>query len=454
MDEISETEKPIFTGKALAALVVPLVLEQILGLTVGMADSVMVSSAGEAAVSGVSLVDSIAILLINVFASLSTGGAVVAAHRLGEKKQEEAVKTANQLLLLVTGIAFLIMAFAILSNRWLLKTIFGSVEEDVMKNAVAYFYITAASYPFLGIYNASAALSRAMGDSRTTMRISFWMNVINIAGNAVLILGFRAGVYGVAFSTFFSRMFGAVLLFRIMCRADRQLHYGRPILRPLQWKSVKKILGIGIPTGMDNFIFQIGKILVQSLIAGLGTTAIAANAIAGVVAGIAVIPASAMGIAMITVVGQALGANEKEQARSYVKKLMLYAYLFMAVLNIAIILFAPQIAGLYRVSEEALLLAGKVIVFHSVCAMLFWPTGFALPNALRAAMDAGFTMWVSIGCMWVFRIGLSYLFVKGFQMGLMGIWAAMAVDWIVRSLFFIWRIWSGKWLKKGIEGKI
>lgn len=168
----------------------------------------------------------------------------------------------------------------------------------------------------------------------------------------------------------------------------------------------------------------------------------------------AVIPASAMGIAMITVVGQALGADEKEQAKAYIKKLMGYAYLFMVILNSAIIWLAPQIAGLYQVSEDVLLLAGKVIIFHSVCAMLFWPTGFALPNALRAAMDANFTMWVSIGCMWVFRIGCSYLFVRGFQMGLMGIWAAMAVDWVVRSFFFIWRVKSGKWLKKGIEGKI
>lgn len=454
MEEISEIKKPIFTGKALVALIIPLVLEQILGLTVGMADSIMVSNAGEAAVSGVSLVDSIAILLTNVFASLSTGGAVVAAHRLGEKREKEAVRTANQLLVLVTGIAIFIMAFAILSNRWLLKAIFGSVEDDVMRNAVAYFYITAVSYPFLGVYNASAALSRAMGDSRTTMRISVWMNVINIIGNAILIIGFRAGVYGVALSTLFSRMFGAVALFRIMCRPDRQMHYSSPVFQPLNWEIVKKILGIGIPTGMDNCIFQVGKILVQSLIAGLGTTAIAANAIGGMVAGVAVIPASAMGIAMITVIGQVLGANEKEQAKAYIKKLMGFAYLFMVLLNSGIILLAPQIAGLYQVSEEVLLLAAKVIVFHSACAMIFWPTGFALPNALRAAMDASFTMWVSIGCMWICRIGCSYLFVIGFHMGLLGIWAAMVVDWIVRSIFFIWRIQSGKWLKKGIEGKI
>lgn len=447
MNEVSVEKKLIFTGKELSALVIPLVLEQVLGLTVGMADSVMVSSAGEAAVSGVSLVDSIAILLINTFASLSTGGAVVAAHRLGEKNEKEAVKTANQLLLLVTFIALFIMTVSIVFNQWILKMIFGKVEADVMRNAVIYFYITAMSYPFLAIYNASAALCRAMGDSQTTMKISVWMNVINITGNAVFIMGFHAGVYGVALSTLFSRIFGAVVLFKIMCCTERQLHYGRPIFCGMQWKIVRRILKIGVPTGVDSCIFQIGKILLQSLIASLGTVAIAANAIAGVVAGVAVVPASSIGIAMITVVGQALGANEKEQAKAYIKKLMRYAYLFMAILNIGIILLASKIAGLYQVSDEVLKLAEQVIILHSVSAALFWPTGFALPNALRAAMDVNFSMWVSIGCMWTCRIGCSYLFVKGFNMGLPGIWAAMAVDWVVRSVLFIWRIKSGRWIR-------
>ena len=453
MKDDCERKTMIFTGKELFALVLPLVLEQLLGLTVGMADSVMVSSAGEAAVSGVSLVDSIGILLINTFASISTGGAVVAAHHLGEKKEKDAVRTANQLLLLVTAIAVFIMALSLIFNQWLLERIFGSIEEDVMRNAVIYFYITAVSYPFLAIYNASAALTRAMGDSRTTMKISIWMNVINIVGNAVLIPGFHAGVYGVAFSTLFSRMFGAVVIFRIMCRIDRKLHYGRPIFCPMQWRIIRRILKIGIPTGIDSCIFQIGKILVQSLIASLGTVAIAANAIVGVVAGVAVVPASAMGIAMITVIGQALGANEWEQAKAYIKKLMSYAYLFMAILNIAIILLAPKIAGLYQVSDDVLRLAEQVIIFHSICAALFWPTGFALPNALRAAMDVNFTMWVSIGCMWICRIGCSYLFVRGFHMGLFGIWAAMAVDWVVRSVLFLWRIKSGRWIKQMAEAK-
>lgn len=447
-----ETEQPIFSNRQLRSLIIPLVLEQVLGLTVGMADSIMVSSAGEAAVSGVSLVDSINILLVNTFASVSTGGAVVAAHRLGERKQEAANKTADQLLMCVTGIALLIAARSLLFNRPVLKLIFGSVEGNVMENAVIYFYMTALSFPFLGIYNAGAALSRAMGNSGITMRISVLMNVVNIAGNALMIMGFGWGVFGAALSTLISRALGAMIMYRILRSDKNPLHFGRTVIVKPDWKILKNIMKVGIPTGLDNCIFQVGKILVQSLIAGLGTAAIAANAIVGTVAGVAVIPASAMGIAMITVVGQALGAGDILQVRRYVRKMMGYSYLFMALLNTGIIIFAGQIAGLYQITEETKILASQVIIFHSICAMILWPTGFSLPNALRAAMDATYTMAVSIFSMWVFRIGCSYLFTLEFQMGLMGIWAAMAVDWVFRSGCFVWRFKGQKWLKKGDNG--
>ena len=442
-----EAEKPVFSNRALRALIIPLVLEQILGLTVGMADSIMVSIAGEAAVSGVSLVDSINILLTNLFSSLATGGAVVAAHRLWEKKEEAANRAADQLLLCVTGIALIISLFSLVFNRIILGLIFGNVEADVMENAVVYFYLTALSFPFLGIYNASAALSRAMGNSRITMLISILMNAVNIIGNAFFIMAFHWGVFGVALSTLLSRILGAVIMFGILKSGKHPLHYSRRIALRLDRKILKNILRVGVPTGLDNCIFQVGKILVQSLVAGLGTTAIAANAIVGTVAGVAVIPASAMGIAMITVVGQALGAGSEEQAKFYVKKMMGYAYLFMAVLNLGIILFADQIAGLYQVTDATRQLAAEVIVFHSICATILWPTGFFLPNAMRAAMDATFTMVISILSMWTFRIGCSYLFTLGFHMGLLGIWAAMGVDWIFRSGCFLWRMGSGRWLK-------
>lgn len=447
-----ETERNFFTGKKLALLIVPLIIEQILGITVGMADSIMVSIAGEAAVSGVSLVDTINILLVNTFASLSTGGAVVAAHRLGEKKEKEAVKTSDQLLLCVTGIAVVVMIFALISNRWLLGTIFGDVEKAVMNNAVIYFYITAVSFPFLGIYGACAALSRAMGNSKITMYVSILMNTANIIGNAILIFCFHAGVYGAAIATLISRILGAVILLIIMMDQKKPLHITKSVHVGFHPKIIKDIMRVGIPTGMDNCIFQIGKILVQSLIAGLGTVSITANAIVGTIAGIAVIPASSIGIAMITVIGQTAGSGQYQQAKKYVKILMGYAYAGMAAVNLLIILTAPWIVNFYNISQGTAKIAIQLVIFHSICAMLFWPTGFALPNALRATYDASYTMIISISSMWFFRIGCSYLFVQYFHMGLFGVWAAMAVDWVFRSGCFLWRLKSGKWMKQ-IHGK-
>lgn len=437
----------LFSDKQLKALIVPMIFEQILGITVGLADSIMVSGAGEAAVSGVSLVDTINILLTNTFASLATGGAVVAAHCLGKKKKEEAIQTVDLLLGCVTGIAVFIMALALLANQHILQFIYGNVEPIVMKNAVIYFYITALSFPFLGIYNSCAALSRAMGNSKITMKVSILINLVNVLGNAVMILKFHSGVWGVALSTLISRMLGAIIMAVILSDKKKPLYITGKFISGFSWPIIGKIMQVGIPTGLDNCIFQVGKILIQSIVAGLGTASITANAIVGTVAGIATIPAGAVGTAMITVVGQTVGAGELDQARSYVKKLMKWAYGGMVVMNVLIILGAERIVGLYQVSTITAQMAMQLIIFHSVCATILWPTGFALPNAMRAVYDAGFTMVVSISSMWIFRIGCSYLFCITFKMGVLGAWAAMAVDWVFRSGCFIWRIKSGRWLK-------
>lgn len=442
-------EKEIFSNRQLKALIIPLILEQILGVTVGMADTVMVSGVGEAAVSGVSLVDSINILLINIFVCLSTGGAVVAAHRLGEKNRQRACKTADQLLLSITGTAVLIMVISLAGNRFILTKIFGNVEIAVMENAVVYFYLTALSFPFLGIYSASTALLRSMGNSKTAMYTSILMNIMNVTGNAILIFVFHMGVFGVAFSTLLSRVAGAVIMLVVLHDQKKDIHYERRFRLGFQPGIIKDILRIGIPTGLDNCIFQVGKILVQSLVAGFGTAAIAANAIVGVVAGCAVIPASAVGTALITVVGQSVGAGAFEEARRYTVKLIKYAYLFMALLNTGIILMAGPIVGLYHVSPEASGMAKEIVIFHSICAALLWPLAFSLPNVLRASFDAPYTMVVSIGSMWIFRVGFSYLLGLYFEMGLMGVWAAMAIDWLFRSICFLYRVRSGKYLKKG-----
>jgi len=441
----------LFTKKDLYTLIIPLILEQMLGVTVGMADTVMVSSVSEAAMAGVSLVDTVNILLINIFASLATGGAVVAARYLGQRNEEKACKTANQLILAITSISLVVMVFALIGNAKILHLIFGNVEHDVMKSAVVYFNLTALSFPFLAIYSGSTALCRSMGNTKISLMTSILVNVINITGNAIFVYGFHMGADGVGSATLISRIVGALVMLFVIHNQKRPIHIDAKFKLGFCPFILKRISRVGIPTGIDNCIFQIGKLLVQSLIAGFGTAAIAANAVVGTVAGFAVIPASSIGLALLTVIGQTVGARAYDDAKYYIIKLMKVAYIAMAILNIFIILLAKQITGLYHLSPEAATMAWQIITYHSICAMIFWPTGFSLPNALRAADDARFTMIVSIFSMWTWRIGLSYILGEYFGMGLFGIWIAMSVDWVFRSICFLVRMLHGKWMNIKLE---
>ena len=336
----------LFSKKDLYLLIIPLMLEQILGVTVGMADTVMVSGAGEAAVSGVSLVDTLNVLLINVFTSLATGGAVVAARYLGNKNEEKACKAANQLLLSITALASFVMIIALVGNKAVLHFIYGNLDAEVMGHATIYFYLTALSFPFLAIYSAGAALCRSMGNTKLTMVTSIIVNVINVIGNAILVFGFGMGASGVGTSTLVSRIVGAVVMIIIIHNQKQPIHIDVKFRLGYHPAMIKKICNIGIPTGIDSCVFQVGMLMVQSFVAGFGTTAIAANAVAGNFSGFVVIPGASIGLAVITVIGQCVGAKAYEDVKYYIKKLMKMAYVSMFLLNIVIILIAKQIVGI------------------------------------------------------------------------------------------------------------
>lgn len=435
----------MFTRKDLIRLIIPLVVEQILAVTIGMADTVMVASVGEAAVSGVSLVDTINILLINIFTALATGGAVVASQYLGKGEQGNACIAAKQLLLSITALSFGISVLSVAGRLPILNLVFGNIEPEVMSNAQTYFLLTALSYPFLGIYNAGAALFRAMGNSKVSMFISMVMNLINIVGNAILIYGLHIGVAGAGTATLVSRIVGAVIVTVLMCHHSNPIHYDSL----LRWKfhpaMVKSILHIGVPNGLENGMFQVGKVLVQGLIASFGTTAIAANAVANSIASVEVIPGSAMGLALITVVGQCVGAGEYDQAKRYTILLMKITYLSVGLLNLAILPLIGGITAVFQLSSETASIAIQLMWIHGVCAMVIWPASFTLPNALRAANDVRYPMMISIFSMWTFRIGCSYLLGQVWGMGVVGVWLAMIIDWIFRASLFILRFCRGKW---------
>lgn len=438
----------LFTRKDLIRLIFPLVIEQILAATIGIADTVMVSGVGEAAVSGVSLVDTMNLLLINVFAALATGGAIVVAQYLGREDEKSANDAAKQLLLVTTVLSTVIMLLCLAGRQAILNVLFGSAEPVVMENAITYFSISALSYPFISIYNACAALFRAQGNSKISMAASFVMNAVNITGNAVLIFGLRLGVAGAGISSLLSRLLGAAFLVLLLHHENNRV--GLRDLRHWEVKPamVKNILRIGVPNGLENGIFQIGKILMQGLTASFGTAAIAANAMGNSIMTMSNIPGAAIGLALVTVVGQCVGAGEFQQAKSYTIKLTGVAYLSVSAVTLAIFAALNPLVAAFGLSAQAAETAKWLCIIAGLGNFLFWPASFTLPNGLRAANDVRFTMLTSVFSMWVFRVALSYVIGLYLGFGVAGIWMAMVIDWIFRSCMFVWRLFSGRWMNR------
>ena len=447
MEAEARARAPLFTRSALLRLIIPLVIEQLLLMTVGMADTVMVTTSGEAAVSGVSLVDNINNLIIQVFSALSTGGAVVVSQYLGRQDVDNAKSAAKQLLYAMTALSVLLMAAALLFRQHILALIFGHVEADVMASALVYFLLTAAAYPFMGVYNAGAALFRAMGNSKVSMFCSLIINIINIAVNAVFIYGFHMGAAGAGIGTLVSRVAAAVIIMVLLNHPGHAIHVEGLLRFEFRGAIVKRILFIGIPNGLENGMFQAGKLTVLNLITTFGTSAVAANAIANSIAGVVNVPGQALGLAIITVIGQCMGAGETGQAARYTRYLVGASYLCMIAMSTVMFFTADSLVTLFNLTPQACAMAAQVLRVCAVGNMLFWPMSFTLPNSLRAAGDAVFTMGVSLCSMFACRVALSYVFACswGLDLGLPGVWLAMVADWVVRAACFLVRYLRGKW---------
>ncbi|MPM05594.1 putative FMN/FAD exporter YeeO [bioreactor metagenome] len=447
---IQAASEPMFTRRFLYTLIIPLVIEQFLAVSIGMADTVMVASAGEAAVGAISLVDSITFLIITLFAAFATGGAVVASQYLGRKDYASANSAAKQLLVLSVVVSTILMVLCIPFRRLIIRFIFGSIEEQVLLNGSTYFLYILASLPFLATYNACAALFRSMGNSKVNLWVSIIMNLINVIGNAYFIFALHLGVTGAGLATLLSRIIGSAIILALIANPMNVISIRN--YRKLEWRPemIRRILRIGIPNGIEGSVFQIGKLLVQGFIAVFGTASIAANAISGSVTSFINIPGGAIGLASITVIGQAIGAKRPDQAVYYGKRLLLITYLSMAALAIPGYFLTPHIVRIFNLSAEATELASNVIRTAMIFSALLWPTAFSLPNFLRAAGDAKYTMLVSMFSMWAFRVAMSYLLAITLNWGIYGVWAGMYIDWLTRSVFFIVRFIRGKWKTKRV----
>lgn len=451
MDLAAIKEKPYyFSNRALKRLIAPMIIEQFLAILVGMSDSIMVATVGEHAVSGVSLVDNIFILLIYLFAALATGGAVVMGQYLGQNKHEKANRAVNQLILFTALFAICIMIGLYLARNLILHRVFGAIEANVMEASKTYLLIVSASIPFIALYNAGAAVFRTMGNSKVPMYLSMMMNAINVGGNAILIFGFGMGVAGAATSTLVSRIISAVAIIFLLCSPEHLLHLERPFSFKLDFGMLKKIAYIGIPNGLENGMFQLGKIMVLSMITGFGTAAIAANAVSNIIATFQVLPGMSVGMAVITVCSRCVGAGDYEAARYYTRKILKLVHILIIVFSVTTLVALPGIMHLYNLSDAAMTFTKQIIWYHGICCMLIWPEAFTLPNTLRAASDVKFCMILSIISMWVFRIAFSYIIGVRMGMGVLGVWIAMTIDWAVRAVLFIIRYRGKRWQHKSI----
>ena len=428
-------------------LLIPVVLEQLLNSIMGTADTMMVSNVGSAAISAVSLVDSINVLVIQAFSALAAGGAIVCAQYIGQRNKEKANESARQVLFIITAISAAVSLICLVFQKPLLRLIFGSVEAEVMRASETYFFYTALSFPFFAAYDSAASIFRAQDNTKGPMLISMISNVMNIAGNAVMIWGFHMGVAGAALSTLISRVFCAVVVL-IQLRKDRQEIVVRDYIRIRpNWSMIKRILGIGIPSGVENSMFQLGKLAIQSTVSTLGTAAIAAQAMTNILENLNGIAAIGVGVGLMTIVGQCLGAGRQDEAVYYIKKLCVIAEVIIIISCLGVFALTKPITILGGMEKESADMCFRMMMWITIVKPLVWIMAFIPGYGLRAAGDVKFSMITSCCTMWVCRFCLCVFLIRRLGFGPMGVWIGMFADWTVRSIIFTWRFHSRKWLQ-------
>lgn len=445
-----DKQNMLFTNRDLKLLLLPLIIEQLLNSFMGMADTMMVSNVGSSAISAVSLVDSINNLIIQVFSAMAVGGTIVCSQYLGKQDEKGANKAARQVFLAMLLISTVITTLGIITRQPLLSFVFGKVEDEVMSNSIIYFTITIVSYPFLALFNAGAAFYRAGGNSKFPMKVSVISNVLNILGNAIFIFGLHMGVAGAALSTLISRIFCTVVVFYFLRKPCQPIvinHYAQ--IRP-QLSMISKVLAIGIPSGIENGMFQFGKLAIQSTVSTLGTAAIAAQAMTNILEMVNGIVGVGIGIGLMTVVGQCMGAGRKEEAKYYMVKLTGYAEIGIFLSCLFAFAITKPVTMLGNMEAESAKLCFDMMVWITIFKPLFWVLSFVPAYGMRAAGDVKFSMIVSTCTMWLCRVSLCIYLCRCWGFGPIAVWIGMFSDWAIRGIIFTIRFMSGRWAEKKV----
>lgn len=446
---MEQPRRCLFTTRSLILLVLPIMAEQLLAQFVGMVDGIMVSSVGEVAISAVSLVTNFSGVMINLLAALCSGGCIVTSQFIGAGKENQARRSAGQVITMAVLVSTALCTACLIFNRRLLALFFGSVDEAVLDDAVTYFIFDALSYPCLAICSAGGAIMRAKGNTKVTFYISILRNIVNIVGNAICIFGLKMGVAGVAIPTALSRVVGAAVILVIVMRKDQPLRPSVADIFHINRKLMGKMLRVGLPTAVENSLFQLGRLMTLSMISGFGTVQIAANSTANALVGLVVTLSTAMRLGAMTVIGQCVGAQDEKQIKDNHNKFIVMSYILYGIAAIALLLLRHQAVGLYTgLSPEAAKLATELICIHLIASIFLYTPSFQITSSLRASNDGTFSMLVSILSMAIFRLTLAQILCVNLGWGAKGVWYAMVVDWFCRSICFVWRWYGGGWKKK------
>lgn len=437
----------MFSNQDLKNMIVPLFFEQLLVMLVGIMDTFIVSYVGEAAVSGVSLVNSFNTIFIYLFTALASGGAVVISQYIGNKDQKNSVRSSSQLLMFSTMFSIVLSCIVLVFHKPILSALFGRVDTDVMNACITYIVLSALSYPFIAIYNAGASLSRSMGKTKTTMYVSLASNVINVIGNCIGVFVLHAGVAGVAIPSLIARAFSAVVITNLCFKNDQTTYYTTKDIFTFDADILKRVLGIAIPNGIENGIFQFVKVALSSVAALFGTYQIAANGVAQSIWSLAALVGATLGPVYITVIGQCMGNGDKELAKYYFRKLNKLAIVLSITWNAFVLVLTPLLMHFYQLSSETIQLIFYLVVIHNVFNAIVYPISGPLSNGLRAAGDVKFTMFVSIASTLFGRFVFSIIFAIYLNLGVIGIAFAMCLDWTIRAVIFFCRYRSEKWLE-------
>ena len=442
-------KQQMFSNKMLVGMLVPLLMERILGMLVGTVDSVMVSSVGEAAISAVALVNSICQVALTVFAALNAGGGIVISQYVGAKRMDMAKRSAGQATLLSVAASGIVALVCVLFSRQILSACFGAVEEQVMKDAVTYLTYSAASFPLIALRGACGTIFRCAGNTKASFKVTVLANIVNVAGNYICIKVLHMGVEGVAIPTVLCRLVGVIAIMLMLRRDQTELKPSMEDIKRIESKIMGKVFRLSIPTAVENSIFEIGRVLTLGMIAGFGTYQIAANSTAGALLIYANMMNDCSGTLALTVIGQCVGAKDEAQLRYYVRKMMSWIYSIGGATAVIMILLRYQLIGIYEnLAPETVELAANLILIHLGGMIFLFPTSFFLGSPLRAANDTVYTMAVGVTSMLLLRLVLARFLCVNLGWGAIGVWLAMVCDWVARSLFFGIRYITGGWKKK------